>query len=142
MKYSINNKPENIETILINDLFNFKTMAKNSTVNFEIDFNFLNLSVKQYGNNLNETKVVQKSNTKLMVSAYKKIVKLIKFCNKNKINFNNCFYINNLTEKQNNNDVMLTYMLEIKFNTKPLKKLNKAVDFACEFLEDRFFGDN
>ena len=135
MKYSITNKPENTQTVLINDLFNTKSINKNSSVNFEIDFNFLNLSVKQYGNNLAETKVLQKSNTKLMISAYKKIVKLIKFCNKNNINFNNCFFVNNLTEKQNNNDVMLTYMLEIKFNTKPFKKLNRSVDYACEFLD-------
>ena len=135
MEFKFLEKPQDYNCVLINKQFNANTLLKGSKVFFELDFSYANLNALQYVGSLDKTKAVQKYNTKVLMQVYRKLVKIIKVCKHKKIDFQNTFYVANLSQKQNNNDVMLTYMLSVRFNTNIFQKLNASVVYACDFLD-------
>lgn len=135
MEFKFAEKPQDLACVVINKQFNVKALTPNSSVNFELDFSFANFAALQYVGSLQKTKIVQKYNTKVLMQVYKKLVQVIKFCKRKKINFENTFYVSNFSQKQNNNDVMLQYMLKVRFFTPIFKKLDASVELACDFLD-------
>lgn len=139
MKYTIEELNENISTTYIINEKNFnkhdlkQALLKNSAI--EIDFNFLNLGVKLYGKNKKSSIDIQKANCKKVKEVYKTIKKVIHIAKRKKYRFNNSFYIKNLKSKQNNNDYLLSALLELKFNTIIFNKMNKSILLTCEFLD-------
>lgn len=135
MKFEFKEKPQNLNCVLVNNSFNNKKLKTQDKVDFELDFNFANFGALQYVGDLQKTKVVQKFNTKVLMRVYRKLVSVVLACKRKKIDFNNTFYVSNLKTKQNNNDIMLAYMLEVRFNKTIFQKLNASVVFACDFLD-------
>lgn len=128
-------KPQSLNCVLINKNFNNKQLKGLSEVCLELDFDYANLGQLLYVGSLQKTKVVQRFNTKLLMDVYKKLVSVVKFCNKNKIKFKQTIYVSNLNQKQNNNLLMLSYMLDVRFNKNIFQKLNASVLYACDFLD-------
>ena len=111
------------------------TQDYNPSLPISIDFDVLNLNAKLYLNNKKETIQLQKDNCKKIISTYKNLIKIIRFVKRKNPAFNNVFFVPNLHEKKNNNDIMLKGMLDIKFNTRIFNKLNTSILVACDFLD-------
>ena len=107
-----------------------------SKVVLEVSFDDLNLGVNIYGQNKQESKVLQKENCKKVVKVFRALVKMIKIAKRRKIKVEPQIVVENLSAKKNNNDLMLEYMLKVKFNTPITKKLSTAVDLACDWLDN------
>ena len=102
----------------------------------EISFDELNLGVDIYGGNKQEAKEKQKVNCKKVVAVYKQVVKTVKSLKRHKKSFLPHLVVENLDNKKNNNDIMLEYMLKVRFFTPLLKKDVTAVDLACDWLDN------
>lgn len=98
-----------------------------------LGFDELNLNQKLYGNSKKESSKIQKNNTKILLKLFSKIKKSIKFLIKNNIDFNNEIYIENLSSKKNNNDILLAGFLDIEFNNTG-NKYEKIIAYTCDFL--------
>lgn len=99
-----------------------------------LDFDALNLGVKLYGNTKKESIEIQKKNAKVVLSVYKQLKKAVAVLKK-KGSFDGMFYVENLSSKKNNNDIMLAGMLNVKFNSSCFHKMTDAVVVACDFLD-------
>ena len=98
-----------------------------------LDFDYLNLGEKLYGNNKKETKIIQKKNAKDVVKVYRKLCSLSRKIRR--IGFDGIFYISNEKEKKNNNDLMLEGMINIHFSKNIFTKMSKSMLVACDFLD-------
>lgn len=143
MKFDILEK-QNENTVVITNDFKTGVLKKYYSKNclFEIEYNCLNLGTKLYGNNKEETKKIQSANCKTMIKIYRKIAKIIKISKRHKINFNNTFYIKNLTEKKNNNDFQLKLMLDLRFNNNVFTRYTKSILYACKYLDNELKTEN
>ena len=100
-----------------------------------IDENSICLNVKLYGNSKKESILIQKDNCKRIIKLYKVCKKIIKKLRHKKIEFEGTFYVNNLKNKKNNNDFMLSAMLDTYFNFNAFKRLGKATEYASDYID-------
>lgn len=145
MKYCINeNNINSDDFLLISQDFDFKNLKsqKNKEIIFKIDFNALNLTTRLYGNNKKDTRNIQKNNCKKVIRVYRTICNIIKICKRNNIKFNNMFFVYNFSTKKNNNDLMLLFMLETRFNKKIGLKYQNSLLFACDYLDNELKTEN
>lgn len=99
-----------------------------------VDFDFLNLGQALYGNSKKESVEIQKKNVKNVMAAFKWLKKAIAVLKK-KNNFDGVIYVECLSEKKNNNDIMIAGMLDIRYNVGIFHKMTRAVEVACDFLD-------
>ena len=100
----------------------------------KIDFESLNLGVTLYGKTKKESIQIQKANCKKVLQFYKICKKAVKILRK-KFDFSGKFYVENLSQKKNNNDIMLVGLCEVDFNTKIFDRMRVAYEYACDFLD-------
>lgn len=100
-----------------------------------IDFEYLNLQKKLYGENKKASIKIQQENCKQMMLVYKTCKKLVKLIKKMKFEWNGVFYVNGLKNKKNNNDLMLVAMLDTHFNHNIFGQLGSAVHYSCDYLD-------
>ena len=113
-----------------------KNELKNTKINeFSVDFEFLNLGTKLYGDSKKASIKIQQENCKKMMEVYKACKKVVKLIKKLKIEWNGVFYVNGLKDKKNNNDLMLVAMLDTRFNYNIFGKLGSAVHYSCDYLD-------
>lgn len=115
-------------------LKNIKENLKNIEA-FEIDEKALNLGECLYGKSKKESVEIQKRNCKQMLELFKVCKKLVKILKRNKFNFDGKFYTKGLNEKKNNNDFMISAMLDVHFNVKPFKKLAASYKYSADYLD-------
>ncbi|MBP3631311.1 MAG: hypothetical protein J6J23_07545 [Clostridia bacterium] len=137
MEYTIDKLEDtNNKTFKLSSLEFDKKELKNALLNnyaIELHFKLLNLDIKLYGSNKKETIAIQKENCNHIIKVYKTLSKIVKIAKK--YNFNGTFFVKNLEQKKNNNDYLLTSLLNLKFNTFFLKRLTKSIFYTCEFLD-------
>ncbi|MBQ8424849.1 MAG: hypothetical protein IJX17_02365 [Clostridia bacterium] len=129
---------ENLEYFSVDNnalvvLKNNYSINKFEKINLKLDFEVLGLGKKLYGKSKEESKMIQKSNCKMILKLNKTCEKLIKFLIKNNIDFGNKIYIQNLKEKKNNNDFLIYSLLNLKFN-KYKDKMAQIITFSCDYL--------
>ena len=111
----------------------FNENREDKSINLKLDFNTLNLGQKLYGNSKIESKNIQKNNCNLVLKVFSICKKIISFLLKNNIEFNGVFFIENLSQKKNNNDYLIISLLNLKFNDKK-NKMNSIITYSCDFL--------
>lgn len=126
-EYAVINADENC-------LDNIKKNIKNIKA-VEIDFDYLNLGTKLYGDNKKASKLIQKENCNHMLKVLKVCKKVVKLFKKSKVEFDGVFYVKNLSNKKNNNDFMLISMLDTDLNYNMFKRLGMSVHYACDYLD-------
>ena len=89
-----------------------------------INFEALNLGQKLYGNSKKQSVEIQKANAKKMNKIFKTCVSVLKLMKRNKISFDNVFYVSGLKRKN------LTYAIIIS-----LFSFFCAVVFGCVILK-------
>lgn len=109
-----------------------KSLAKNT--NILVGFGTLNLGIKLYGKTKKESIAIQKENCKLILSFYKRLKKIVKLLIKKNL-FDGNIYVENLSQKKNNNDIMILGLLDCDFNTKTFLKMKRAYEYACDFFD-------
>lgn len=102
---------------------------------FEIDENALNLGECLYGKTKKESIEIQKKNCNQILKFFKVCKKIVKLLKRENIAFDGKFYTKGLAEKKNNNDFMLTAMLDVEFNVKPFKKLSSSYKYSADYLD-------
>ena len=102
---------------------------------FEIAEDALNLDVVLYGKTKKESIEIQKKNCEKMLKLFKICKKIVKTLKRKKFFFDRVFYTKGLKDKKNNNDFMLTAMLDVEFNVKPFKKLAVSYKYAADYLD-------
>ena len=100
-----------------------------------IDFDYLNLGEKLYGNSRKSSKLIQKKNCALVIKIFKLCKKIVKVLAKTESKFDGVFYVKNLDKKKNNNDLMIVGLLDINLNYKPHARLGASVHYACDYLD-------
>ena len=136
MKFSIEELKEGSNSYIEisndkNCLTKIKDFKENDII--KIDFNSLNLGIKLYGSSKKESIKIQQENCKTLLKFYKIVKKAVKILKKK--NFSGTFFVENLSNKLNNNDIMLVGLLEVDFNTKLSNKVKMAYEYACDFLD-------
>lgn len=106
----------------------------NSQVFIKVPFDTIGLGKKLYGSTKKETKTIQRQNCKALLSFYKVLKRAVKILIK-KHYFILDIYVEDLSEKLNNNDLMILGLLNIDFNTKAFDKMKMAYEYACDFLD-------
>jgi len=142
MKFSIEELVEVKEYFEINGskdcLVKLKNIVKLKKEKFDIDvkidFDSLYLGDKLYGKTKSETKLIQKKNCKNILGFYKLIKKIVKVLIK-KTNFDGRFFVSKLSEKKNNNDMMIVGLLDIDYNVKTFSKMKAAYGYACDYFD-------
>ena len=120
---------KNENTYFLKDFKNNKQkILNNKRIALLLGFDELNLNQKLYGNSKKESSKIQKCNTKILLRLFSKIKKSIKFLIKNNIDFNSEIYIENLSSKKNNNDILLAGFLDIEFDDVG-NKYEKIIDY-------------
>lgn len=109
-----------------------KTLSQKQNV--FVEFNTLNLGTTLYGKTKKESLLIQKDNCKKILAFYKIVKKVIKILIKKNL-FDGTIFVNNLSSKKNNNDIMLVGLLDCDFNTKLFFKMKKSYEYACDFLD-------
>ncbi len=112
----------------------FAQINSDDLIRVELDFNCLNLGEKLYGKTKNESINIQKNNSKKILSYYKIIKKFVKKLKRRGIS-KISFFVKNLSDKKNNNDIMLIGLLEVDFNAKLFSKMKVAYEYSCDFLD-------
>lgn len=139
MNYTIEEINDNQNnTFLINSKSFSKSELKTAVLNgqqIELGFDFLNLGTKLYGNGKKESIAIQKDNCKKVLNAFNIIARVARLVKNKKYNFNNKFFVHNLSEKKNNNDYLIVALLELKFKTFFLNRLAKSVLYTCKYLD-------
>ena len=138
MKYTILEKSKGDECFKIDlsdDCFKKLKTSFDKFDKFEIDFDSLNLGTKLYGKDQLDTKAIQKSNYRQMLQLYRLSKRVVKFLRKKKDGFDGTFYVSGLSDKKNNNDLMLMQMLELRFNVRLFQKTNYAIEFVCDYID-------
>ena len=110
--------------------------ALKSDMFLEIDFDDANLGVNIYGSSKKESQRLQKENCKKVLAVFRELKKVICFAKRHSIQLGSQIVVKNLSQKKNNNDLMLEYMLQVCFETPAFKKVSKAVDLACDWLDN------
>ena len=126
LKYVEINEKSSLETIK-KELVDAKAVA--------IDFDYLNLATKLYGDNKKASIAIQKANCNLMMKVFKTCKKVVKLLKKSKFEFDGTFYVKGLKDKKNNNDFMLSSMLDTALNYNCFKRLGMAVHYSCDYLD-------
>lgn len=103
--------------------------------NIVISASALNLSAPLYGSNKKQSKQLQKDNSKKIIKVFNKAIKVVKTKKKMDPNFDGTIYFELPQNKQNNNEKILEYMLNVAL-LPPLKRLGGAVDYACTYLDN------
>ena len=122
----------------LNELKNLRVMSDKTPekIRFCIDFKELNLGTKLYGSSKSESIILQANNCKIVLKLYKIVKKSFSIAKsllkKLKIEFDECIYVKGLSEKKNNNDFLISSMLDIDFNKG--KKYEKIISHASDFL--------
>ena len=111
-----------------------KEKAKKDDI-FELDFESLNLGEKLYSTTKKDSILIQKRNCKIVLNFYKYCKKLINIIKRKNIGFDGTFYVKGLDQKKNNNDFMLSALLDTRYNAKPFGKLSKTINHACDYLD-------
>lgn len=101
---------------------------------FAIGFETLNLGRKLYGKSKSESVKIQSENAKYLLKVYKIIKKAVSV-SKRRGNQSVKILIPNLSQKANNNDIMLRGLLETDFNAPLFGKMKYAYEWACDFLD-------
>ena len=138
MKFEICEKEEDRKYIVIDLSENCYKRIKESFESkmcFEIDENALNLGLTLYGKTKKESVEIQKKNCAQMMKLFKVCKKIVKFMKRKKFSFDGKFYAKDLAEKKNNNDFMISAMLDVEFNVKPFKKLAASYKYAADYLD-------
>ena len=138
MKYNIVEKEENSECFEINfepDCLKNLKLNFGKYSKFAISFDTLNLGTKLYGNNMGETKNLQKANYKQMMRLYRVCKRVVRLLKRKKPDFDGTFYVSGLASKKNNNDVMLASMLELKFNVPMFKKTEYVIKYTSDYID-------
>lgn len=108
----------------------------NDEIRFCIDFNDLNLGTKLYGNSKEASSILQSQNCKIVLKIYKVIKKsfslAMKLSKKFNLKVSETIYIKNLDKKRNNNDFLISSMLDIDFNKG--NRYEKIISHAADFL--------
>ncbi len=115
------------------DLKNELKTAKFSDIS--VNFEYLNLGNKLYGDSKKASIKIQQENCKQMMLVYKACKKFVKLAKKLKIEWNGVFYVDGLKDKKNNNDLMLLALLDTHFNYNIFKRLGSAVHYSCDYLD-------
>lgn len=138
MKFEIKElKDKNLKYLHLNEkttIDDIKKDIKNIDA-IAIDFEYLNLGTKLYGDSKEASKIIQKANCKQMFKVLKMCKKVIKFCKKMKVEFDGVFYVDGVENKKNNNDFMLVSMLDTDLNYNIFKRLGMSVHYACDYLD-------
>ena len=100
-----------------------------------VNFEYLNLQTKLYGDGKKASIKIQQENCKHMMEVYKACKKFVKLVKKLKIEWSGVFYIDGLKDKKNNNDLMLVALLDTHFNYNIFKRLGSAVHYSCDYLD-------
>lgn len=152
MKYTIENfdtkSDQCFEINLDKNCFkSFKNYVKQNKLNndsnlnnlplkFVIDFTSLNLGKMLYGSSKTETKQIQKENVKQLIQVYKITTKILRFANRHfKNQFSTTLFVENLTNRKNNNHKMLEFMINTSLCTPFFKKTSTAINYACNYLD-------
>ncbi len=113
-----------------------KNQLKNAkTTEISIDFEFLNLGTKLYGDSKKASIKIQQANCKHIMLVYKTCKSLVKLIKKLKLSWSGVFYVEGLENKKNNNDLMLIAMLDTHFNHNIFGRLGSAVHYSCDYLD-------
>lgn len=155
MKYTIENiesLPQNyFEINLDKNCFNLfkqkirqiklenKTLTQpqsNLPLSLVINFDALNLCKSIYGSSKNEIKIIQKQNVNQLLKLYKVTKKILKYAKRQlKNQAPTTLFVQNLTNRKNNNHKMLEFMINTTLCTKCFKKTSTAINYACEYLD-------
>lgn len=100
-----------------------------------ISFSDLNLGSNIYGSSKKETKNLQKENCKIVIKLYRRTLRVIRFLKLKRVKFDGTIYIQGLTERKNNNVIMLELMLNCKLSRLFPQRLTAAIDGACTYLD-------
>lgn len=120
---------------IINDKQTFNTIKSfKQGDKIKIGFENLFLSTCLYGSTKKESIKIQKDNCKLVLKFYKIIKKAVKILIKQGF-FDGTIYIEGLSDKKNNNDLMLVALLDVDFNFKFFQKMKGAYEHSCDFLD-------
>lgn len=114
-------------------LMNLKAQKDNYEY-FSINSKDFALDVCLYGQNKKETIEIQKQNAKKITKIFKVCAKAVKILKKHKT-FDGCFYVEDLSNKKNNNELLLCAMLDLKFNVSPVKRISAAIGYASDFID-------
>lgn len=141
MKFKVVELNSDLKNKKVFDVSLNKDCINNIIGNFEsgdlllIDKNSICLDVKLYGNSKKESILIQKENCKKMIKLYKVCKKIVKKLRHKKIEFDGTFYVDNLKRKKNNNDFLLSAMLDIYFNFNAFKRLGKATEYTSDYID-------
>ena len=107
----------------------------NSEVTLKMSYNTLNLGQKLYGENKKESVKIQRENCKYILKLYKIIKKAVKILVKKNL-FHKEIFVENLSEKLNNNDYMIESMLIVDFSLRKHRdKMKSAYEAASIFFD-------
>lgn len=138
MKFEVKKlEDKKVKYFEINEKTNIKANKKEiiEAEALSIDFDYLNLGEKLYGNSRKSSKLIQKKNCALVIKIFKLCKKIVKVLAKTESKFDGVFYIKNLDKKKNNNDLMIVGLLDINLNYKPHARLGASVHYACDYLD-------
>lgn len=127
---------KNIDFIKIDKAGTFaskiKGLTEGSKVNFMLDYDDLNLDLKLYGSSKEESKKIQAFNANIVLEMYGYTLKAVKLALKLKLDFDGQIFVENLQLKKNNNDFLISAMLDIDLNKG--NKYEKIISHASDFL--------
>lgn len=130
------------EDVLIDENFNikyFKTVFNNQKIFLSPEFARCNIS--NFGKSLIETKKIQKNNCKRVLKVYKILVKIIQYFTRKNILFDGKFYITS-KDFHNSNLMALVSLLNLKFNTPFKERLERKLDYSCDYLDNEIKLNN
>ncbi|MBR7172329.1 MAG: hypothetical protein IKD36_00870 [Clostridia bacterium] len=138
MKFEVKKlEDKKVKYFEINEKTDFKA-SRQEIVEAEaisIDFDYLNLGEKLYGNSRKSSKLIQKKNCAHIIKVFKHLKKMVKMLKKTDSKFDGVFYVKGLDKKKNNNDLMIVALLDTALNFKPHERLGSAVNYACDYLD-------
>jgi hypothetical protein len=130
------------DSLVIDESFDFaKFKREYSGQDIFISNNLLHIETPLFGNNKKSTKTIQQKSYKVITKTYGVLVKIIKY-----IKTKTQYTISNLyrlpCDRKNNNDYMLECMLDLKFNTPRSQRLEKQLEYACDYLDKELATNN
>ena len=137
MKFEIVEKQKNKKCFEIKADKSCLKDLKNNKENFEyfeISAKDLNIDACLYGKNKKESIEIQKQNAKKVLKYFKICAKAVKIL-KNHKSFGGTFYVDGLSKKKNNNDLVLIALFDLKFNVKMFNKISTTLDYASQYFD-------
>lgn len=132
------------DTILVQKLTKEIKQSVKDKKMLHLEFSFDKLCFDQtfYKSNKKETLAHQRFLAKRVIAVYKDAVRVIKYAKFHKIQFSKTIYISGLKNKRNNNDKMLCFMLSTRFEHNYFSRLNFALRYGCDFIDNEITENN